>query len=58
METSIRPIVEWIDEPPSAPLSAVDRGRPVDPSLPTLDTNDAERLAVLTEELLRSLGHA
>ncbi|RFS87422.1 SDR family NAD(P)-dependent oxidoreductase [Actinomadura spongiicola] len=56
VETAIRPIVEWIDEPPSAPLTAVDRGKPVDLSLPTLDKHDAERLAKLTEELLRSPG--
>ncbi|MCO6006550.1 SDR family NAD(P)-dependent oxidoreductase [Actinoallomurus purpureus] len=57
VEASIRPIVGWIDEPPSAPLTAVDRGTPVDPSLPTLGKNGAERLAVLTEDLLRSLPH-
>ncbi|RKS78811.1 NAD(P)-dependent dehydrogenase (short-subunit alcohol dehydrogenase family) [Actinomadura pelletieri DSM 43383] len=56
VETAIRPIVGWIDEPPSAALSAVDRGKPVDLSLPTLDKQDAERLAKLTEELLPSLG--
>ncbi|MCO5972029.1 SDR family NAD(P)-dependent oxidoreductase [Actinoallomurus soli] len=55
VEASIRPIVEWVDEPPSAPLTAIDRGRPVDRSLSTLDTNDAERLAALTEDLLRTL---
>ena len=57
VETAIRPIVEWIDEPPSAPLTAVDRGRPVDLSLRTLDKHDAERLAELTEDLLHSLPH-
>ncbi|MFQ6396008.1 SDR family NAD(P)-dependent oxidoreductase [Nocardia sp. KC 131] len=49
---SIRPIVGWIDQPPSAPLSAIDRGRPVDPSLRTLDRADAARLVAYTEDLL------
>jgi NAD(P)-dependent dehydrogenase (short-subunit alcohol dehydrogenase family) len=52
VETSIRPIVEFIDNPPRAALTAIDRGKPVDSSLKTLDTGDADRLATLTEELL------
>ncbi|UGQ15044.1 SDR family NAD(P)-dependent oxidoreductase [Yinghuangia sp. ASG 101] len=55
VEASIRPIVAWIDTPPSAPLTAVDRGKPLDLSLPTLDKHNAERLATLTEDLVRSL---
>ncbi|GAT66016.1 short-chain dehydrogenase [Planomonospora sphaerica] len=50
---AVRPIVGWIDRPPADPLSAIDRGKPVDPSLRTLDPGDAARLAAYTEELLR-----
>ncbi|MFI6507233.1 SDR family NAD(P)-dependent oxidoreductase [Streptosporangium sp. NPDC050855] len=50
---AVRPIVGWIDEPPADALSAVDRGRPVDRSLRTLDPGDAARLAAYTEDLLR-----
>lgn len=49
---SVRPIVDWIDHPPSAALTAIDRGKPVDPSLKTLNTDDAARLAAYTEGLL------
>lgn len=52
VEASIRPIVEFIDAPPRAALTAIDRGKPVDPSLKTLDPGDADRLAALTEQLL------
>ena len=52
VETSIRPIVEFIDHPPPGALTAIDRGKPVDPSLKTLDPRDADRLATLTEQLL------
>ncbi|MER5648087.1 SDR family NAD(P)-dependent oxidoreductase [Streptosporangium sp. NPDC002524] len=51
----VRPIVEWIEEPPADPLSAIDRGRPVERSLKTLDPGDAARLATYTEDLLRRL---
>lgn len=50
--TSVAPIVEWIDHPPPAPLTAVDRGRPVDLALRTLDPGDAARLAEYTAGLL------
>ncbi|GGO18292.1 hypothetical protein GCM10010116_36860 [Microbispora rosea subsp. aerata] len=52
---SIRPIVEWIDHPPAGALTAVDRGKPVDRSLRTLDPGDAERLLAYTEDLLGNL---
>ncbi|XVQ11876.1 SDR family NAD(P)-dependent oxidoreductase [Spirillospora sp. CA-255316] len=52
---SVRPIVEWIDRPPAEPLYAVDRGKPVDPSLKTLDPDAAARLAAYTEKLLQGL---
>jgi NAD(P)-dependent dehydrogenase (short-subunit alcohol dehydrogenase family) len=56
VKTSIRPIVELIDRPPRDALTAIDRGKPVDPSLKTLDRSDAARLASLTEELLAQHG--
>jgi NAD(P)-dependent dehydrogenase (short-subunit alcohol dehydrogenase family) len=49
---SVRPVVEWIDTPPAAPLTAVDRGRPVPLDTRTLDPADARRLAAVTAELL------
>lgn len=52
---AVRPIVEWIGEPPADPLSAIDRGRPVEKSLKTLDPDDAAHLMTYTENLLR--GH-
>ncbi|MFB4311239.1 SDR family NAD(P)-dependent oxidoreductase [Actinomadura sp. GTD37] len=54
---AVRPIVEWIDRPPAGALSAIDRGKPVDLSLKTLDPDDAARLAAYTQDLLRSRGH-
>lgn len=53
VEEAVRPVVEWIDRPPPGALTAVDRGRPVDRSLRTLDPADARRLAAYTERLLR-----
>ncbi|MFD4527007.1 SDR family NAD(P)-dependent oxidoreductase [Streptomyces sp. NPDC058470] len=52
---AVRPIVRWIDRPPTDPLSAIDRGKPVDKTLKTLNPDDAARLAAYTEDLLR--GH-
>lgn len=52
---SVRPIVEWIDRPPSAPLTAVDRGKAVDLGLRTLDPVQAARLAAYTETLLAEI---
>lgn len=52
VQTSIRPIVEFIDNPPRAALTALDRGKPVDLSLKTLDPSEADRLAILTEQVL------
>ncbi|MFB9909681.1 SDR family NAD(P)-dependent oxidoreductase [Allokutzneria oryzae] len=53
VEEAVRPIVEWIDIPPGAPLTAVDRGKPVPLSLKTLDPDDAARLAAYTQTLVR-----
>ena len=51
---SVRPVADWIDTPPAAPLTAVDRGRPVPLDLPTLDPAAAARLAAATTDLLRT----
>lgn len=55
VETSVAPVVEWIDDPPTAALTAVDRGRPVPLTSPTLDPVAARRLGVVTAELLTRL---
>lgn len=48
---SAKPIVDWIDHPPAAPLTAIDRGKPVPLSFPTLDPADASRLDAYTSGL-------
>lgn len=50
---AVKPIVEWIDQPPTEPLSAIDRGKQLPLSLKTLNREDAARLATYTENLLR-----
>jgi NAD(P)-dependent dehydrogenase (short-subunit alcohol dehydrogenase family) len=52
IEKSIAPIDRLIDQPPEVPLTAIDRGRALPLTLPTLDAGDAERLAVATAALL------
>ncbi|MCT9082997.1 SDR family NAD(P)-dependent oxidoreductase [Streptomyces fulvoviolaceus] len=54
VEDAVRPIIDWIDTPPTDPLTAIDRGRPVEKSLKTLDPGAAERLAAYTEGVLSS----
>jgi NAD(P)-dependent dehydrogenase (short-subunit alcohol dehydrogenase family) len=49
VERSVAPIVEWIDHPPTALLTASDRGKPVDLSG---KEQDAVRLMAYTESLL------
>jgi NAD(P)-dependent dehydrogenase (short-subunit alcohol dehydrogenase family) len=49
VEKSVAPIVEWIDNPPKALLTASDRGKPVDLSGKEAD---ATRLMAYTESLL------
>ncbi|QBI52235.1 SDR family NAD(P)-dependent oxidoreductase [Streptomonospora litoralis] len=49
---SIEPIHAFIDSPPSAPLTAIDRGRPVPLGLKTLDASAARRLEQITDRLL------
>ncbi|MEV0127350.1 SDR family NAD(P)-dependent oxidoreductase [Dactylosporangium sp. NPDC050688] len=53
VEASVRPVVDWVDAPPAAPLTAVDRGRSLPLDLPTLDPMAAARLAAATAGLLR-----
>jgi NAD(P)-dependent dehydrogenase (short-subunit alcohol dehydrogenase family) len=52
VEDSVAPIHDFIDNPPSAPLTAFDRDKPVPLTLPTLDPGSAERLARRTAALL------
>ncbi|GAB3467799.1 SDR family NAD(P)-dependent oxidoreductase [Actinophytocola sediminis] len=52
VEKSVAPILDWIEHPPAAALTAVDRGRPVEKSLKTLDPDAASRLMAYTEKLL------
>jgi len=51
VSASVRPIVEWIDTPPTA----VDRDRLVPLDTPTLDPSAAHRLADATAALLTDL---
>jgi NAD(P)-dependent dehydrogenase (short-subunit alcohol dehydrogenase family) len=53
---SVAPIHGFIDSPPSAPLTAIDRGKPVPLTLGTLDPDDAERLAEVTRTLLATIA--
>ncbi|SHL02269.1 NAD(P)-dependent dehydrogenase, short-chain alcohol dehydrogenase family [Pseudonocardia thermophila] len=56
VEESVRPIVEWIDAPPSAPLTAVDRLEELPLDFPTLDPGAAARLDAYTAELVARLS--
>ncbi|PTA44777.1 SDR family NAD(P)-dependent oxidoreductase [Micromonospora sp. RP3T] len=49
---AVAPVHEFLDSPPTAPLTAVDRGRPVPLDLKTLDPVAARRLADVTEQIL------
>lgn len=53
---AVAPIIDWIDHPPTAPLTAVDRGKRLDLSLKTLDPDEAGRLAEYTERVLGARG--
>jgi len=55
VDRSVKPIIDWIETPPTASLTAVDRGKPVDLALRTLDPADAARLRDYTEALLKGL---
>ena len=52
VEASVAPVNDFIDRPPSVPLTAFDRGKPVSLDLPTLDPGNAGRLARVTATLL------
>lgn len=58
VERSIAPVHRFIDRPPSAPLTAIDRDKPVPLTLKTLDPVDAQRLAQATEVLLSTQAPA
>ncbi|MDR7273642.1 SDR family NAD(P)-dependent oxidoreductase [Catenuloplanes atrovinosus] len=59
VDESARPIAAWIDAPPAAKLTAIDRGRPVPLSLRTLNPGDAARLRAYTEAAVaRAAGRA
>ncbi|MEU8313987.1 SDR family NAD(P)-dependent oxidoreductase [Micromonospora sp. NPDC049033] len=49
---SVAPIHRFLDAPPTAPVTAVDRGRRLPLDFPTLDPHDAGRLMDLTQRLL------
>ncbi|WP_198169243.1 hypothetical protein [Herbidospora daliensis] len=48
VEESVAAVHDFIDDPPKAPLTAVDRGRRLPLTLRTLDAGDAARLAAIT----------
>lgn len=52
---SITPIHDFIDTPPTAPLTALDRDKPVPLTLKTLNPANAERLAEATRTLLSTI---
>jgi NAD(P)-dependent dehydrogenase (short-subunit alcohol dehydrogenase family) len=56
VEESVAPIHDFIDNPPSVPLTAIDRNKPVPLTLATLDPGDAARLAHVTTALLSGMG--
>jgi NAD(P)-dependent dehydrogenase (short-subunit alcohol dehydrogenase family) len=56
VEESVAPVHDFIDNPPPAPLTAVDRDKPVPLTLATLNPGDAARLAYLTAALLSGIS--
>ncbi|MEU0547983.1 SDR family NAD(P)-dependent oxidoreductase [Micromonospora sp. NPDC005979] len=54
VDRAIAPVHEFLDSPPTVPLTAVDRGKPVPLDLKTLDPAAARRLAAMTAQLLAS----
>lgn len=56
IEKAIAPVHDFIDNPPEAPLSAIDRGTPLPLTLKTLDPVDARRLADETRKLLATVA--
>lgn len=53
IDAAIAPIHDFIDHPPAAPLTAIDRGNPVPLTNPAFDPANAQRLMEVTEELLQ-----
>ncbi|WP_422739086.1 SDR family NAD(P)-dependent oxidoreductase [Micromonospora sp. WMMD729] len=49
---AVAPIHQFLETPPTAPVTAVDRDKRLPADFPTLDPRDAERLMDLTEKLL------
>jgi len=58
VDKAIAPVHGFIDTPPTAPLTAIDRGKPVPLDLKTLDPAAARRLADVTRQLLRTGSNA
>lgn len=56
VRAAVVPIVEVLDDPPAAPLSAFVRGVPLSPRGPAFALGEARRLRVLTETLLGQVG--
>ncbi|MGW4498739.1 SDR family NAD(P)-dependent oxidoreductase [Micromonospora sp. NPDC004336] len=56
VERAVAPVHGFLDSPPGAPLTAMDRGDPVPLDLATLDPAAARRLADTTARLLRNLS--
>lgn len=52
VERAVAPVHDFLDSPPTLPLTAVDRGKPVPLDLKTLDPDAARRLADATEQIL------
>ncbi|TQL75104.1 short subunit dehydrogenase [Stackebrandtia endophytica] len=52
VEEAVAPVHGFIDGPPGAPLTAIDRGRSLPLTLSSLDPDNAARLAELTAKLL------
>lgn len=57
IEISVAPIHEFIDTPPTTALTAVDRGKSVPLTLPTLNPANAARLAEATTALVTHLDN-
>lgn len=55
IETSVAPVHGFIDNPPAAPLTAIDRGKALPLTLSSLDPANAARLADATRAILDGL---
>ncbi|MFF0815342.1 SDR family NAD(P)-dependent oxidoreductase [Rhodococcus sp. NPDC003318] len=58
VDVSVALIHDFIDHPPDAPLTAIDRGTHLPMTFGTLDPADAQRLAAVTGTLLESIAPA